>query len=365
MHLNLTRSSNLHRRKLCPGSARAEYGLPEEQSNDAAEGTLLHAILAGTVDESTASLTAEQEGTLEIARASHTLALEQIRQVVPDFNPTSAQHEVELVLRDGLEPILVGHCDDFLLHDGVALYIEDKKMGRIAVESADLNLQLSSYAVQGWQETGVPLVFVGINQPRLDRARRLSVASSNEAQLKAADAEIMSILAAAEAPDAPRIAGEAQCRYCRAKQTCPKAQAVIPEMASLVLHTSGEIVDNVTLEALYDKCGMAKKMIGEIEAEIKRRLEADPEAFGGRLGLKVSSSSVIEDTTTLFTRLTAAGARQDEIAAICPPPTKGSLEELLRKVTGAKGMALKDGMKQLLDGLTVSKPKAPSIERRA
>ena len=42
-----TSASNIARRELCPGSAAAEEGLPEEDSEDAEEGTLLHKIDAG------------------------------------------------------------------------------------------------------------------------------------------------------------------------------------------------------------------------------------------------------------------------------------------------------------------------------
>lgn len=38
----VTSASNLFRRALCPGSARLEYGLPEEDSEQSREGQLLH-----------------------------------------------------------------------------------------------------------------------------------------------------------------------------------------------------------------------------------------------------------------------------------------------------------------------------------
>jgi hypothetical protein len=42
-----TSASNLLRRKLCPGSANAERDIPEQpESEDATEGTLLHAMMA-------------------------------------------------------------------------------------------------------------------------------------------------------------------------------------------------------------------------------------------------------------------------------------------------------------------------------
>src|SRR5438552_1095838 len=38
----VTSASNLFRRQLCPGSARLEAGLPEEDSEQSREGQLLH-----------------------------------------------------------------------------------------------------------------------------------------------------------------------------------------------------------------------------------------------------------------------------------------------------------------------------------
>jgi hypothetical protein len=44
----LTSASNLFRRQLCPGSARMEEGLPDEDSEMSREGTLLHDYAANS-----------------------------------------------------------------------------------------------------------------------------------------------------------------------------------------------------------------------------------------------------------------------------------------------------------------------------
>ena len=359
----LTRSSNLHRRKLCPGSGRAEAGLPEEHSDDAAEGTLLHALMADSIADAP-KLNAEQESVLESASETRMNAISKVASEIQSTAPTALKYELELVLHGGLEPILIGHTDLQAIFGTKAAYIQDTKFGRIPVEPADVNLQIASYAVMSWRDTGISDVFAAINQPRLRREQRLTMARYNEQQLRNAEQEIIGIIEAAEKPDATRIPGEAQCKYCLARHTCNERQEYFKQFSQMTIHASGQLVDNATLEALYDRCGLAKKLIGEIEAEMKRRLETDPDAFGGRIGLKHSQTSTITNMPSLFARLLESGARHDEIHEICPPPTKKDLEELLRKVTGKKGNALKDAMKQLLDDITVSKPKAPSLERR-
>jgi hypothetical protein len=245
------------------------------------------------------------------------------------------------------------------------LYIEDTKFGRDPVTKADCNLQTGAYAVMGSKEVDVDAVFVAINQPRLARADRLSIARYDREALAAREAEILAIIDAGADPDAPRIAGEEQCKYCRFKLQCPEARGVVAEMSQISIQApGGALVDNATLEQVLDKCGMAKKLIGEIEAEAKRRLDADPEAFGGRWFLKPGArKKTVTDLGALFTRIQQAHGVSDVAFAKACSITKEKLEALLREASGAKGKALEAILFKALDGLTIEKQNAPSLDR--
>lgn len=318
---------------------------------------MLHAIMTGT--DNAGDLNAEQEQSLEAARECLQSG---IQAFFCDDAPISRQSEVALMLRKALAPVLSGHCDELYSTQRAALVV-DYKFGRIPVDSAEVNLQLRAYAVSVWQKTGVPRVGVAIVQPRIERERRLTIAEYDGAILLDARNEIYGIIDAASEPGAVRVAGEAQCRYCPAKIHCAEATQVVPEMAQMTIHTPGDMVDTVTLEALLDKCGLAEKVIGEIKAEAKRRLSENPEIFEGRWKLKPGAKqSTITGIPILFGRLADQGWTSIDLADICSV-TKTALEAKARMVTGLIGKKLEEWIKMNLTGVVELKEKAPSLER--
>src|SRR6266851_8455600 len=66
MNRPVTSASSLFRRALCPGSARMEAGLPEEDSEDSREGQLLHNYAAHP-EYDRAMLKPNQRDLLELA----------------------------------------------------------------------------------------------------------------------------------------------------------------------------------------------------------------------------------------------------------------------------------------------------------
>src|SRR5579859_7260989 len=120
------RASKLLRRKLCPGSAVAERGLPDIDSEDAAEGTLLHAAwLTGTLEERIV-LTDEQFGLLERASAMRD---ELARQVFGNIPKIGIEIADELYIESSALD-LTGHLDVVMFSGKVGLII-DLKTGRI------------------------------------------------------------------------------------------------------------------------------------------------------------------------------------------------------------------------------------------
>ena len=105
------------------------------------------------------------------------------------------------------------------------LIIIDKKYGRKEVTPAEANMQLRSYAVMGAKRWTPDKILVSINQPRLKFEDRLSMAEYTKDEIPAARDHILRVWDAAHAPNAPRIAGFEQCRYCKAKLICDAYRA--------------------------------------------------------------------------------------------------------------------------------------------
>lgn len=224
-----TSSSNVHRRVRCFGSHWAEHGLPETDSEQSQEGTQLHHALHDTAAFNALDVKAQDlvNFTWDLfaevnARAIATFA------IAPD-EPYIEGFERELVLRQGIRPVLTGHCDYWRIYpERHVLIIPDAKFGRIEVTPAPLNLQLRSYAVQAaddpeWKQYEIEHVVTAIAQPRapaFDGADKLTVARYDSEDLELAKKQLLAWEKEWLNPEAKRTASEDACRYCKAKAMC-------------------------------------------------------------------------------------------------------------------------------------------------
>jgi hypothetical protein len=233
-----TTASNLFRRALCPGSARLEAGLPDEESEESREGTLLHDYFAHP-EYDRAMLKPNQRDLLELA---DTLTKTVIDRVELEQDLIGKPHEdyPEKLLD---EEILSGRPDWFRHYEldgktNVTLVI-DRKFGFTAVERADLNLQLRAYALLAadynfcaFSATGQ--VFAAIVQPRAPFDERITIARYTPEDIEDSRKQILSILEAAAQSDAPLVPGELQCHYCKAKLICPAFREAIEKAPALM-----------------------------------------------------------------------------------------------------------------------------------
>ena len=181
--------------------------------------------------------------------------------------------------------------------------------------------------------------------------------------LSYARAELFRTLAAANAPDAPRHAGD-HCRYCKAAPTCPAVHREIETLATLTIQEPGLTVSDEQIASLLNLCGPAQKMIGSIRAEAFRRAEADPAGWRA-MGFEIAAGKgrrTVDDVATVCERLHAAGASWQDITRACSVPLK-NVEALARDATGAKGMALKTEVKGILAGCVETKTGKPTLKR--
>jgi hypothetical protein len=335
MNRPTTTASNLFRRALCPGSARMEAGLPEEDSDLAREGQLLHDYSAHPEYERKV-LKPEQRDLLD--RADNLTAIVTSTVVgtqIPDksFRETTFES-------DGISgtPDFVSWYDDA----DVRLVI-DRKFGYNIVTRAELNLQLRVYAVITASLGAVGNnVYVAIVQPRVPIDERITIANYTPQDIEDARKQILAILAASNDPDAPLIAGEEQCRYCKAKLICPafreamtmpmvlapdKTVSVASREAYLELRLS-ECSDE-QLEKVIAACRLAAFAQDLIMAEARRRIRAG-QLTNFKLG-KETAARQVTDVRRAIALLSLAGMAKEDIFDCVNSMALGKLSDVLRK----------------------------------
>ncbi len=365
------------RRELCPGSAAAEAAFPEtdEESEQSKEGTLLHAIDADPSLAETANLKPEQRDVLKIAQATD----EQIFSAIASnlkLAPNEAfeeGRETELWVYRGLKQLIPGHCDRWRFYPRPSvLVIIDKKFGRNVVTPADANAQLRTYAVAGHKKKRADRVLVAINQPRLPMDERLSIAEYTEEQILAARDHLLRIWDGAHNPDgtprqdAPRIAGEEQCRYCSARLVCDARRAKFDFLAAgegtPAEVFTGMLADltNAQLDKVHRAIAFALTIKGEVKAEILRRVEAG--SMTNYEAKRTGNTSNITDTKKALELLEGIGCKREDLIARASLSLDKIAEDIYYREKCTQ-IAAKRKVKDALESVLEITPKEPSIRR--
>lgn len=368
----VTSASNLFRRALCPGSARLEYGLPEDASPQAKEGQLLHDFSAHPeYDRST--LRPDQRDLLDRNDSLIQTVLERVTGQLSDKEPTIRR---EVKVEGGTADLIASFLDDH------ALLINDSKFGFKVVERADLNLQLRVYAVGAFDMFGeqtTQRVFTSITQPRLGYEERITLAEYGPLDIGASRRQIAEIIAASEKEDAPLNPSEEACRYCRAKLICPafnkwvaipvakfpKVQTDLSKRAreEYLAQRLAELSDE-ELEKVHLACSLAGMVAPLEKDEIRKRIAA-----GGMDNFYLGEPRKVRDLADpekAIALLTLAKvATRDEILALCSIPLgKEGIEELYRKKTGCTWKEAKDKINKVLASVIETKEEKPWILKK-
>ena len=355
--LNLPSASSRARDSRCPGALNLirslqEQGLLVERTHAWTEsGTCIHAAVEGEE--------VDLEHDEETARETVVARLASLREHLTVPLDADELIEERLWLRGGLKRIASGKPDRIWRY-GATSVIPDIKTGWGVTEAEETNLQFRAYAVLEWlNRADVEEVIVATINAH--GAKPKPVVYDVEA-LQMAEQEWRDEITACNQPDAPRVAGPIQCKYCPAKLHCDKAREVIPQVAALTIHEPGMIVTNEQIAELLDRCGHAEKMIGEIKAEAKRRLTEDPASVPGWQIVPGKVTKPVTDLTTVFNRCIGKGVTAEQFTAACSL-TKTNLTDALKTAMGIKGKALNAIIDEVLAGATAEKQSAPSLKR--
>lgn len=301
--LDLPSASQFEQLMLCPGSWNAQHGLAELADNDEMRlsGNRVHEALQYRTGED--SLDSPRERWIY----TQAVGIEEklVNMLVPDSSIRQTEIRLPVVHQENVDGqsqtgiIGSGRFDVLYLDpEGTKALIIDYKVGPIEVTHAVENIQVRGLGVAVWDEvlekSGKPLeeLYGAIVQPAAEE--QFSVVRYSELSIAQAKRHVTAIIFAAWQSDAPRIAGDKQCRYCRAKATCPEAKemalATIPELVHILKVGRKEVVELPELtpsqwaETLA-KIPFAQKVLKAMQDRAKEMLDADPYAIPG-FGLK-------------------------------------------------------------------------------
>lgn len=297
--------SSAHRWMACPGSIAANEGIEDKGSPAAFEGTVAHdiaerALTQGFPVSTFVGLEFFDEDTLTMVTVTEEMAafvqhyvdfVEAEYAKLPDPKFLGVECKLPLFFLTG-EPDSSGTADAVLM-DSTTLHVVDLKFGRGERVDAQDNPQILIYALAALEEYGVLFdgiqsVKVTIHQPRLGHV------DTAEYPIKHLAPFLLNVWDAvknAESSNPPRHAGEKQCRWCRAKATCPEFQATVAEEVGFDPADPSEFDDvSGVAEKPDDLLGKSMQAVPLVEmwckavrAETERRLLAGTPVAGFKL----------------------------------------------------------------------------------
>jgi hypothetical protein len=291
--------SGAHRWMACPGSITLEAAFPDDSSIYAAEGTLAHEIASESMINDT--YTPLYLGTKHTVDGfDFTVGQDMIDHVLDYIKLVRELSQGKTLYVESKVPI--GHLtgeegatgtSDVVIVDvaGRNLSIVDLKYGMGVPVDAMGNQQLMIYALGALEQYGVlcdfDTVSMYIHMPRLNYVGECHM--STEDLLKFAD-EVRAAAERTQWPDADLAPGEKQCRFCKAKSTCPALRAEVTEIVGGSATLDEFLPDVPDMQTGDNYLSMAMAKVGLVEdwckgvrAEVERRLLAGQTVDGFKL----------------------------------------------------------------------------------
>jgi len=347
----LPSASSMERLSMCPGSHRASIGIPEETSEWAESGSRIHAIIAG---EDVLNVTYEERQT---ARICDDAADEYMRNHLWGIDLENSSPVIREERWWDKTNQYSGKADLVLKNKDNA-FIIDFKTGRGEVESASSNMQLRTLAVLAKEKwPNLKLVNVVIIQPLARKTSDDCV--YDETELLAAKKEIVDVLDAASKPDAPRLKGESQCKYCPARTRCPEAlsQVAMPKVEEMGLPQ----LSAQELGKVLDKCSIAEQLIDAIREEARTRLDKGETVEGWKLKRGAMRESISDPFKLMIKYIECGGEVSTFLKSVTV--SKSKLAVQVQPLAEAKGMEIEKTMSSLLEGCTEMKQNASSLSK--
>jgi hypothetical protein len=280
----------------CPGSVALEAPFPDNSNRYSAEGTLAHDLAAHFLQDGVDPHTLVGTGAT-VDGFDFTITKDMVAFVVDYAKLVREYAEGGMLLvekRVDFSPVInvpdsFGTSDAIIIK-GDELIVVDLKYGMGVKVDATENEQLQLYALGALNDFGIlsdfKMVTMVIHQPRLNHVSEWTVpvemlrAFGEDARLSAV--EVLG-------HEAPRLeAGEKQCRFCKAKATCPALNDSV-SLATAGVATVADFAEFLPalaedeLSTAMSRVELVEQWCKGIRAEVERRLLAGTSVEGYKL----------------------------------------------------------------------------------
>ena len=359
-----TSASNAAADFACPGRHLAGRGLPDLPNEYQEIGSKVHAALADSGTQLMA-LTFEERQTFDACRDLERKLHDQFFGPNPDpqKNPTRVFREQRYWARWSDNDLKYEHSGqpDVIFRQGTKALICEYKTLAGDVPESPRNMQLRDQAVlaRGHFVT-LTEIAVAVIQPMVTHSPEICL--YDLPSLEKATADMFARVMRSNDHKSPRLAGVDQCKFCRARLSCPQYQTwatgLLPALRTLDVPMAQWTPEQRGLAA--SALPAAQKYLDELKDWIKAGIKADP-AFCPGWGLDEGKRrEAINDPQKCFERFTGLGGTLDQfMAAITIKKT--ALKEAVQEVTQTKGKALDTTFRQLTDGIVTVTQTEPSL----
>lgn len=304
------RMSYLPRYLECPGAYAVEQQVEDTTSPAAESGTKIHKILQLMLNKATLSdydlLLDAKEAQCAFMNCDEREAFvvgwfaDEIYHVCEAHGGVKnvyKEFEVELPIIDGI--VGIGHPDILLECNDGTWHEPDYKTGRLAVDTAEKNLQIQAYAIATALKFGLVSITAHILSAGNDDGITHTESTYHQGHLKALYSTIMEIASNCTKEHAPRIPGEKACKYCKGMGTtlCPEHKLYIDRASRMGVKLSVQDamfkgLDDAEIGEAIEKAklceGWAKKLLAEAKTYVKN---TPSNATGWTLGKGRKSTS--------------------------------------------------------------------------
>lgn len=363
---NWTSASNAWPDSLCAGRHNAQLDIPDESSEDATFGQEIHDALK---TDDTSKLSPEQLSIYESCVEIRTRLIEEV------FGQDAAK-VIQLRERRLWVHILSPVDDktrfphsgqaDFIARLGPKALIVEYKALPGDLPSAPSNLQLRDQVVLAGGELKVSDAYCAVIQPLVTHKPELCRYELEA--IKRAEAQMFQRVRNSNNPNAPRTAGEVQCKFCRARHACPERAALLEVATPMPVSALASVpVAEWTPEqrSLFcERRGMASKWLEECYDQMKKLVKDNPDAIPGFALKPGAVMTPIVKPEELHARFLAIGGTPEQFMSAVSIGKK-EFEKAVRAATKLKGKALAAKLDELTDGLVEEKPNDSSLTRKA